>query len=79
MTVSGQVKDGVVVLDNTHALSEGMRVLVCAFNFECDELPEDNMPPTLYERLSPAIGTAEGLPPDASTNIDHYLYGADKV
>ena len=34
--------------------------------------------PTLYERLKPFIGTVEGMPEDASQNIDHYLYGHPK-
>ena len=35
--------------------------------------------PSLYERMKPFIGMGEGLPPDASQNVDHYLYGAPKV
>ena len=38
----------------------------------------DKLPPTLYERLKPFIGKAKGLPPDASINHDHYLYGLPK-
>lgn len=34
--------------------------------------------PTLYERLKPIIGIADGLPEDASANIKHYLYGHPK-
>lgn len=71
------MKDGVVVLDNTNALSEGMRVLVCAFNFECADLPKDNEGCTLLERLAPVVGVAKGLPFDASVNLDHYLYSSD--
>ncbi len=33
---------------------------------------------SLAERLAPFIGKAKGLPPDASVNIDHYLYGLPK-
>jgi len=79
MTIHGQIKDGVVVLDDASTLSEGTHVLVCAYNFECDGLVEDDEGATLLERLSPVIGVAEGLPSDASVNIDHYLYGAEKV
>lgn len=32
----------------------------------------------LYERLKSVIGAARGMPPDASVNVDHYLYGAPK-
>ena len=38
------------------------------------ETPE----PSLAERLSNVIGKAKGLPPDASVQHDHYLYGAPK-
>jgi hypothetical protein len=34
--------------------------------------------PTLYERLMPFIGIANGLPRDFSVNHDHYLYGTPK-
>ncbi|MBL7042670.1 MAG: hypothetical protein ISR77_28805 [Pirellulaceae bacterium] len=33
--------------------------------------------PSLHERLRPVIGSAKGLPPDASKNVDEYLYGSD--
>ena len=33
---------------------------------------------SLYDRLKPLIGAAKNLPPDASVNVDHYLYGHPK-
>ena len=33
---------------------------------------------SLYDRLNPLIGAAKDLPPDASVNVDHYLYGHPK-
>jgi hypothetical protein len=33
---------------------------------------------SLYDRLKPLIGAAKDLPPDASINVDHYLYGHPK-
>ena len=33
---------------------------------------------TLYDGLKPFIGMGAHLPPDASRNVDHYLYGAPK-
>ena len=33
---------------------------------------------TLAEVFANIIGQAKGLPPDASTNHDYYLYGAPK-
>lgn len=35
-------------------------------------------PKTLAERLANVLGKATGLPPDASVNHDHYLYGVPK-
>jgi hypothetical protein len=72
MTYRGHVENGVVVLDDAVVLTEGMVVQV--------DLPgngdvTDEAEPTLYERLKSVIGTAQGLPPDAAINVDHYLYG----
>ena len=33
---------------------------------------------SLYDRLKPLVGAAKDLPPDASINVDHYLYGHPK-
>ena len=38
------------------------------------EAPE----PSLFDRLGDLAGKAENLPPDASAQHDHYLYGAPK-
>ena len=35
--------------------------------------------PTLLERMKDFVGTVHNLPPDASVNLDHYLYGAPKA
>jgi predicted DNA-binding antitoxin AbrB/MazE fold protein len=34
--------------------------------------------PTLLDRLKDFVGTVPDLPPDASVNLDHYLYGTPK-
>jgi hypothetical protein len=34
--------------------------------------------PTIWAKLRALAGTAEGLPPDAARNHDHYLYGLPK-
>jgi hypothetical protein len=34
--------------------------------------------PPLLDRLRQSVGSAEHLPPDASQNVDHYLYGKPK-
>ncbi len=32
----------------------------------------------MFEELKPFLGMTSDLPADASTNVDHYLYGAPK-
>ena len=34
--------------------------------------------PSVCQTLKDFVGKAEGLPPDASVNHDHYLYGLPK-
>lgn len=75
MVYRGRVKDGVVVLEEGVRLAEGTEVEVGVPTPAPDESAEV---PTLYERLKPIIGIAKGLPPDASKNLDHYLYGLPK-
>jgi hypothetical protein len=70
MSVTGQVKNGVVVLDAGTLLPEGTRVRV--------ELVEEADEPTLADRLRPVIGIVEGLPSDLAQNHDHYLHGRPK-
>jgi len=77
MTYRGHVKNGVVVLDDAVTLPEGLPVNIEPLEGRHDE-PESDSIPSLYERLKPFIGKAEGLPPDASINHDHYLYGTPK-
>jgi hypothetical protein len=77
MTYRGHVKNGVVVLDDAVSLPEGIRVGVELLE-DAPVSPEPDHIPSLYERLKPLIGKAEGLPPDASVNLDHYLYGLPK-
>ncbi len=77
MTYRGHVCNGVVVLDDAVALPEGLDVKVEPMESGPAESAAKDIP-TLYERLEPFIGKAEGLPPDASVNLDHYLYGVPK-
>lgn len=68
MTYTGHVKNGVIVLDDQAALPEGTEVIVT--------MPSNSVSQsTIAERLRNVIGKAEGLPPDASTRVDEYLYG----
>jgi hypothetical protein len=77
MTYRGHVNNGVVVLDDAVTLPEGLSVRVEPADSVPDEDDEENIP-TLFERLAPFVGKLEGLPPDASVNVDHYLYGLPK-
>jgi hypothetical protein len=70
MTYRGHVENGIVVLDDAVALPEGASVQV--------DLVSEEAGATLYERLKSVIGKAQGLPPDAALNVDHYLYGQPK-
>lgn len=77
MQYQGRVQDGVVVLSNGIALPEGTEVSVVPVTEPASENATQECS-SLYERLKPLIGTAEGLPADASKNVDHYLYGHPK-
>jgi hypothetical protein len=76
MTYHGHIEGGQVVYDAAPGLPDGTPVVVTVVKETT--AGEDRKIPTLYERLKPFIGTVEGLPPDASQNIDHYLYGHPK-
>jgi hypothetical protein len=79
MVYRGKVKNGMVVLEGEKAPPEGSRVSVRVVKSparRADRSPKCQ--PTLYDRLKNVIGKAKDMPPDASVNIDHYLYGAPK-
>jgi hypothetical protein len=80
--VRGKVKNGKVVLDNPKALPEGTDVEVRAVKRPKSVRPSRPKSKarrrSLAERLANVIGKAKGLPPDASVNHDHYLYGVPK-
>ena len=73
MFIEGHVENGQIVLDEPQPLAEGARVRIEVLN---SQVPEPSK--SLYEVLKPIIGTVNDLPPDAATNLDHYLYGAPK-
>ncbi len=69
MTYSGHVENGVIVLDEQPtALPDGTKVRV-------ELVAPENSHRTIADRLQKIIGTAEGLPADAASRIDDYLYG----
>jgi hypothetical protein len=75
MTYRGRIQNGIVVFDEAVVLPEGVPVQVDVLG---DAQEADDAGPTLYERLKPVVGAAQGLPPDAALNVDHYLYGQPK-
>jgi len=83
MTVRGKIKKGKVILDKPEAFPEGTEVEVRPAKkgkstAEPGRPKEKIRPRPLSERLANVIGKATGLPPDASINHDHYLYGTPK-
>ena len=67
MSLTGHVQNGVVVFDEPVTLPEGTVVEVAVRDSASDT------PPSLWDRLHNVVGKADGLPPDASNRIDHYL------
>jgi hypothetical protein len=83
MTVRGKVKNGKVVLDHPRAIADGTEVEVRPVKkrkaTKRTKRAKTKTPPrSLAERLAPFIGIAKNLPPDASVNVDHYIYGLPK-
>lgn len=80
MTVRGKIKNGKVILDDPKALADGMEVEVrpARKRKPARKKPSKSPPRSLAERLRSVIGKAKNLPPDASVNHDHYLYGVPK-
>ena len=80
MTYRGYVKNGAVVLDKHVALPEGTRVQCVLIPAESvlEVAGTENDGAPLDNGVMEFAGKAVGLPPDASVNLDHYLYGHPK-
>jgi hypothetical protein len=78
MVYRGHVEKGVVVLDGSADLPDGLEVKVEPVDNSEQEsaLDEDGL--TLGQKLLKHAGKAIGLPPDLAVNHDHYLYGTPK-
>lgn len=76
ITLHGHIENGRVVLDAIPTVPDGTRVEVIVIPTPTEAT--DRKVPTLFERMKPFIGCIDDLPPDASQNIDHYLYGHPK-
>lgn len=74
MTCRGHVKNGVVVLDEPVSLPDGARVEVSILPFT-QEPQIDDSSEAGKQRLLRFAGKFTGLPEDAATNLDRYLYG----
>ena len=66
MSVTGKVKDGVVVLPADVNWPSGTVVRI---------EPVEGQPPTLWETLKDFDGMADDLPPDLAAQLDHYVHG----
>jgi hypothetical protein len=75
MAYSGHVRNGVIVLDDAPALPDGAAVRVELVGPESPGTPTASQARTAGERLMRYAGKAVGLPPDASSAHDTYLYG----
>jgi hypothetical protein len=77
MVYRGYVENGIIRLDDARILPEGVHVEVRLLTEGTSDEREPEIP-SIYETLKDFVGKAEGLPPDASVNHDHYLYGLPK-
>ena len=78
MTYRGRVKNGVVVLEPPCALPDGAEVSVRALKGRASKSGGRPREKSVLERYRRFVGVIKDLPPDASVNLDHYLYGAPK-
>ena len=77
MVYRGHVVNGVIQLENAPTLPEGVEAEVRLL-MESETREGEEKITSVCETLREFVGKAEGLPPDASINHDHYLYGLPK-
>lgn len=77
MVYRGKVQNGVVVLEDGARLEEGQAVSIRPLPARAARTTRRKRR-TLYERFKPFIGIIKGLPPDFSSQHEHYLYGTPK-
>ncbi len=77
MVYRGYVENGAIRLEGAPTLPEGAEVEVRLLGDNSSQEGEEEIP-SVCEALKDFVGKAEGLPPDASINLDHYLYGLPK-
>ena len=71
MTLQGTVINGTIVLDDSAALPNGIRV-------EVEIKAQAKAASPLGEALLKLAGTAVGLPEDMAEQHDHYIHGTPK-
>jgi hypothetical protein len=75
MTFRGRVRNGVIILKNRKSLPEGTEVIVRAVE---GKPSGRRRTAKVAKGLLKLSGAAQGLPADASRNLDHYLSGHSK-
>ena len=78
MVYRGHVEKGVVVLDDSVTLPEGLVVHVEPSPLTTKGAAVDENGETLGQKLLKHAGKATGLAPDMAEHHDHYLYGTPK-
>ena len=78
MVFRGRVENGVVVVDEPVSLPDGTEVSIRAMPTKPKRGGKSVRKPAVGRALLRLAGKAVGLPPDASRNVDHYLYGHAK-
>ena len=78
MVYRGHVEKGVVILDDSVTLPDGLVVTVEPSASGRQRSASDETGETLGQKLLRHAGKAVGLPPDLAENHDHYLYGTPK-
>lgn len=78
MTFTGQIRNGVIVLDENTVLPEGARVQVEVAS-SSDSTPNGQEEQAgLGQLLLRFAGTVRGLPSDMAEQHDHYTHGCSK-
>jgi len=77
MIYRGHVQNGVVVLEDSVRLPDGLEVQVEVVAPKAEE-PRPGEEEPLRRKLLKHSGKAVGLPTDMAQNHDHYLYGTPK-
>ena len=78
MVYRGHVEKGMVVLDDSVVLPDGLAVNIEPSLPEQQKSATDKNGETLGQKLLKHAGKAVGLPSDLAENHDHYLHGADR-